>query len=74
VAKILIHVAGLRCGRCGRSLGEDTEIGEKQRAKAKADSVYRPVYFCRSEGCPNRGKRVALEPVELDEMEPPSIA
>lgn len=61
-------VGNPRCGCCGRVLGEDTETSEKQRNKVNATSVFRPIYFCRSEGCPQHGKRTQLDPQEVEEL------
>jgi thioredoxin-related protein len=73
--KFLIHLVGSpRCGCCGRVLGEDTEESERQRNRVKPDSVFVPVYFCRSENCPQRGKRVKITPIEMDEVLPPAKA
>jgi hypothetical protein len=71
MAKFLISLAsGCRCGRCGHTMGEDTEITHKMLSKFKPDSVYRPVYFCRTENCVQRGVRIEIDPVEVNEYMP----
>jgi hypothetical protein len=67
--KFLIHLANTpRCGCCGHVLGEDTDGNQKLRTKITAESVYRPIYWCRTEGCPQHTKRVEIGPVVLEEF------
>ena len=73
MAKILIHLnnSAPRCGRCGRITGEIVDgpmSSHTQREKAKADSVFRPMYACRTDACSQKNKFFVLDPIEVEEF------